>query len=504
MDSLTALIKGHPLVKNENLTHYRGLDDEIDALFYALMIGFYEQVCRSQNVECINLMLNQIDLVMKTMNPTSARQALGLRDLFEEPLTTKLNANERSIRLKQQNFKRFMKGMLKSILIAEFQGQPGEVDRIKSGSLTKDDKLILQHFCVMFNVELGIYNLRDNSSYERVVCYSRNPGIPIDIYQMQGLDILETGLIYHRDLVKFDNSIPCDTRTYPFVCGAGPEVSKKVICDLTAFEPRLSAGNAPILIPPTDVSIEVEGHKVIDIPQQLSIIRAKEAFTKLIHLDNSQEGMYFALFYGLCEAVVRTSCTRAMQFILDKLDALGGLVEPKRKSAFIRVKDCLYEAFRENKPVKKLQANLSNPDFCTDMKAAIIELMSRIFQSDAEIVRNIRSGAELTRENEVLISKFCELFNVEVCIYWIDSNSSTYDRFEYFSYMDGSLIINIFQQRGLLSNTITGLLYFDEIIQSDNGVLKDYKVFPFRGKYSADFKIINTISNTKFVDRHSL
>mmetsp|Transcript_13174 Transcript_13174/g.24655 ORF Transcript_13174/g.24655 Transcript_13174/m.24655 type:complete len:507 (-) Transcript_13174:206-1726(-) len=506
MEGPTPLHPDSPLIKNEGLTHIKPIDNENDSLLLAIMLGYYEQCTRTASQICSRLMSNKIESVLSTMNPTQATVGIWLKDLFDETQQNKLTSAERQARLKNQLYKRHMKSMMKMLLTAEFSTKPDSIVRIKNGLLCKDDKEILLQFCRVFNVELGIYTIRDSQSYERMVYHSPRDGIAVDIYMKpESKRSPDYGLIYHAEIMKYEDGTECDTTKFPFTCTAGPDKEKRILCDMTTYEAR----RAERLSEPRQVtkrkSIPVSMHHQFGISDisHTSILYTKEAFTKQNALDITEDMLHFALLYGLIENLVRTSSLDDLDFFRMKIDNLFLKVDEGRQQLFNEIKRVCFDSIRVTKPVEMLQSNLQNPNFVLALKQAFIELMCRVFPRTSRIPHELRSQVVVTRESEEIISKFCEIFNVEVCIYWLTSES-TYERYEYFSYVEGSLIINIFQKVLPTKNVLTGFLYYEEHMQSDRGVLLNYNSFPFRGKFSPVPKLVYSITPDDFVPRNSV
>jgi hypothetical protein len=570
MDVIKEFDSKHLLVKHEHLTHFKQVDSEPDALYFALMLGFFEQLNRTKNHTCARLMANKIQALINTTNPTRASYWIWLKEVFEAAVSRSMTVEERSLKLREQSCRRIMKRALRSILAAEFVAKPAVRAHIKQGVLTKDDHPVLDHFSSMLNVDLTIYTILSDQQYDRTEFSSPRPGIVIDVYQrLHSSGVLETGLLYHEEIVKADNMQDVVITGYPFACYPSLDKVRSVHCDSTFFEPRTSSiarrpqevvsplqeprkqiveeAKVPVkahhhsdqsekprkqIVGEAKVPVKAHHHsdqsekprkqiveeaKVhvkeprhsdqIQEPDRLSslsptdLLRVKEAYTHRRPLDNSEDSLYFALLYGLMEQVVRTRSKNYFKSIESKIALVRRRVDVPTAQGISNIRERLIEAMHAERPVLTLRANLQEPSYLNYTKVVLKELLAHVFHNFPEIVNTILEGRDLTRQSEQIIAKFCEIFNVEVCIYFIYSDAA-YDRSEYCSYMDNGLIVNIYQNRGLYELT-TGLLYCDRYINADQGVVDDFARYPYRGQHSTQVMSHNKITAASYTPRHS-
>lgn len=123
----------------------------------------------------------------------------------------------------------------------------------------------------------------------------------------------------------------------------------------------------------------------------------------------------------------------------------------------------------QGKPIAEMLNYLQNEDFVNCLKLFVIKL---------HVALNIELK-ELSRDDDLFLPQFCQMFHVEVCLYLILSETE-YERTEVFCRM-GGVTVNLLQKEGP-NGVITALLYHAEMVKASLNEPTNLTSYPFRAR----------------------
>jgi hypothetical protein len=197
------------------------------------------------------------------------------------------------------------------------------------------------------------------------------------------------------------------------------------------------------------------------------LLTTYEHFTHYRELGSSRGTLYIALMYGLVEQICRTASYDLTRRLLNALQEMQPACGPKAQVSLESLRQLVMMASHKQITVESLGFYLQNEDFVLSLKTFIKKLLKLLDMQFSELSREDTAG---------FLPRFCKIFYVEVCIYWVTS-LHCYERTEVFSRQSGQTI-NIYQA-GIPTGVTSGLLYHEECFKADTGRPVNLYQYPF-------------------------
>jgi hypothetical protein len=222
----------HLLVTLENYTHCRPLctSSAEDDLYLAIIYGAFESLVRVKNKFLVNNFAGLIKEQLQRVDRTTRRGFEWLAEVVE-----RLSGGE--VKVQDVGF------MLYNLEVVDvMKSFAGHLRALEGGRRIiglRDRDADLQKFSSLLRTEICIYRIKSESEYERTEVFSPSQGTVVDIYQRNTLKGIETGLLYHSEVMKVNRNEQAASDQFPFTCQPNTSSPSVTACP-HAFEPRVA------------------------------------------------------------------------------------------------------------------------------------------------------------------------------------------------------------------------------------------------------------------------